>query len=133
MLFTTELRRVLGAATVLLLSTSQIAAAFSPPQVFKNTNLLRTIDVSKGYIQQTIAVIIENTSERPQSEYFLPISQDELARVSYIAAKDKKEGTVFTTSLVTDDPTYVDPCRFSWFQLQSNTAIGVKHNTTKSY
>ena len=86
-----------------LLVLSEVALGvwtFSPPQVYKNTNLLRTIDITKGYVRDTVAVIIENTSDSPQTEYYVPVPKEEASAISYFEAKDKKEGTVFTTELV---------------------------------
>src|SRR4051794_28778901 len=91
-----------------LLAACEMCQAFSPPQVFKNTNLLRTVDMSRGLVKETIAVIIENTSEQPQSEYYLgPFSLDELEMVSYVEAKDKKEGTPCTTEFNEDPSRFV--------------------------
>lgn len=40
---------------------------------WKHTNALRTIDATKSYVKESLAVIIENISQEPQSTYFLPI------------------------------------------------------------
>jgi oligosaccharyltransferase complex subunit alpha (ribophorin I) len=77
---------------------------FSPPQVWKNTNLLRTIDITKPYIRETIAVIIENTSEEPQADYYVPLAKDTVPHLSYFKAKDKKgNGEEFSVSAVEFD------------------------------
>ena len=81
-------RGVLG---LLTLTTSLVSAGtFTPPQVFKNNNLLRTIDLSRPYVKETTAVIVENISKEPQTEYYLPFAKDVVPRISSIEARDKK-------------------------------------------
>ncbi|KAJ6260629.1 dolichyl-diphosphooligosaccharide--protein glycosyltransferase subunit 1 [Drechslerella dactyloides] len=90
----------------LLLAASHLASSLEVPQVFKNTNLLRTIDASKAYIRETIAVIIENTSDKPQTEYYLPLSVPGSSAVSFVECKDKKEGTPCKAEPVEDSSDY---------------------------
>ncbi|KAF3903525.1 hypothetical protein AA313_de0200856 [Arthrobotrys entomopaga] len=90
----------------LLLAASHLGSALSVPQVYKNTNLLRTIDGSKAYIKETVAVIIENISDKPQSEYYLPFSVPGSAAVSYVECKDKKAGTLCTAEPLDDTSEY---------------------------
>ena len=81
-------RGVLG---LLTLTTSLVSAAtFTPPQVFKNSNLLRTIDLSRPYVRETTAVVVENVSEEPQTEYYVPFARDVVTKISSIEARDKK-------------------------------------------
>lgn len=78
-----------------------LPADFTPPQVFKHSNLLRTIDLTRPYARETIAAVVENVSKVPQSEYYLPVSKETLPKVSYVEAKDKKStGDVFVVTLV---------------------------------
>ena len=67
-----------------------LPATFAPPPVFKNTNLLRTIDLTKPYSREVIAVVVENVSEEPQSDYFVAFASDVVDRLSYVEARDKK-------------------------------------------
>jgi len=83
-------RGVLGLLTV---TTSLVSAAtFIPPQVFKNNNLLRTVDLSKPYVRETTAVIVENVSKEPQTEYYVQFPKDVVPKISSIEARDKKGG-----------------------------------------
>lgn len=66
---------------------------FSPPQVLQNTNLLRTVDITRPYSRETIAAIVENTSDAPQSEYYIPFDKEVIGNVSYVEARDKKGPT----------------------------------------
>lgn len=78
-----------------------LPADFTPPQVFKHSNLLRTIDLTRPYARETIAAVVENVSKGPQSEYYLPVSKETLPKVSYVEAKDKKStGDVFVVTPV---------------------------------
>ena len=67
-----------------------LPADFTPPQVFKNTNLLRTIDLSKPWTKEIVAIIVENISGEKQSDYFVPFDKDVMGKVSYFEARDKK-------------------------------------------
>ncbi|KAI9868639.1 MAG: dolichyl-diphosphooligosaccharide--protein glycosyltransferase subunit 1 [Trichoglossum hirsutum] len=63
---------------------------FKPPQVFRNVNLLRTINLEKAYPRDTINVVIENVDKKPQGEYFLPFESALLEKVGAFEVRDKK-------------------------------------------
>ena len=68
-----------------------LPATFSPPQVFKHANLVRTTNLDKGFVRETINAVVENTDKASQSEYFLPFPADVLPRIGALEARDKKE------------------------------------------
>ncbi|KAL7937784.1 Ribophorin I [Trichoderma chlorosporum] len=70
-----------------------LPADFKPPPVFKNTNLVHVISVEKTYAKEQINVLLENISDKPQAEYFLPFSAEQIARVGGLEAKDRKGET----------------------------------------
>lgn len=67
-----------------------LPASFTPPPVFKNTNLLRAIDLTRPYSKEIIAIIIENVSGEKQSDYYVPFDANVVENVSYLEARDKK-------------------------------------------
>jgi len=73
-----------------LLSKQVLPITFRPPQVFKNINLVRTTNLDKEYVRETVNVIIENIDSKPQSEYYLPFESGLLSRVGGFEVKDKK-------------------------------------------
>lgn len=74
------------------LSSHQILPPnFKPPKVFKNVNLVRSINLEKGYVRATVNVVVENTDKEPQSEYFLPFKAKEISHVGGLEVRDKKE------------------------------------------
>ncbi|CAI7586595.1 unnamed protein product [Penicillium pancosmium] len=91
-------------ATVLGLLTSSLAAAtnltspsrlalpadFKPQQVFKNTNLVRNTNLEKGYVRETINVVVENIDKQAQSDYYIPFPSDVFERVGGFEVRDKK-------------------------------------------
>lgn len=91
-------------ATVLGLLTSSLAVAsdlaspsrlalptdFKPPQVFKNTNLVRNTNLEKGYVRETVNVVVENVDKQPQSDYYIPFPTDVFERVGGFEVRDKK-------------------------------------------
>ena len=89
------------------LSSHQILPPnFKPPQVFKNANLVRNINLEKAYVRQTINVVIENTDSQPQNEYYLPFRVEEIGNVGGLLVKDKKEPDkpAFQSEIVEYDP-----------------------------
>ncbi|KAI5840931.1 Ribophorin I, partial [Tricharina praecox] len=52
--------------------------SFAPAPVFRNINLLRSIDLTKPY------------SKEGQTEYYMPFAADEVTKVSFFEAGDKK-------------------------------------------
>ncbi|KAI9706920.1 MAG: dolichyl-diphosphooligosaccharide--protein glycosyltransferase subunit 1, partial [Bogoriella megaspora] len=80
------------------LSSKQILPSnFKPPQVFKNVNLVRNINLEKSYPRETINVVIENVDKKPQSEYYLPFEPGTIERIGGLEVRDKKnpDGGVF--------------------------------------
>ncbi|KAK2740222.1 dolichyl-diphosphooligosaccharide--protein glycosyltransferase subunit 1 [Onygenales sp. PD_40] len=64
---------------------------FSPPQVFKNTNLLRNINLEKGYVRETVNVVVENIDKGPQDRYFLPFPTETIGKIGGLEVRDKNE------------------------------------------
>lgn len=83
-----------------------LPAQFKPPQVFENVNLLRTINLEKGYIKETINVVIENVDTKPQDEYYIPFKAELVSKVGGLEVGDKKapERPKFRTEVVEYDP-----------------------------
>lgn len=79
---------------------------FKPPQVFKNINLVRNVNLEKGYVRHVINVLVENTDTTPQDEYYIPFKAQEIARVGGFEVRDKKdpEKPAFSTEVVEYDP-----------------------------
>lgn len=72
-------------------SSSILPSTFTPPQVFKNINLVRNINLDKGYVRETVNVVIENTASSPQDEYYLPFEAEVISKVGGLEAKDRKD------------------------------------------
>ena len=63
---------------------------FKPPQVWENTNLVRTTNLEKGYVRQTINVVVTNKDKSSQSEYYIPFEYDDMSRIGWLEVRDKK-------------------------------------------
>jgi hypothetical protein len=74
----------------LSLSSSVIA---SVPQTFRHANLLRTIDLTKPYIRDSTALILENIGNSPQTEYFWGVPLELAPKLSYLEVREKKTGS----------------------------------------
>lgn len=73
-----------------LLSKQLLPSTFTPPQVFKNNNLVKTINLDKAYPRETINVIIENIDSKAQSEYYLPFETSLISKIGGLEVRDKK-------------------------------------------
>ncbi|PWY92947.1 oligosaccharyltransferase alpha subunit ostA [Aspergillus heteromorphus CBS 117.55] len=62
---------------------------FKPPQVFKNANLVRTSNLEKGYLRETVNVVVENVDTQPQSDYYLSFPSDLYDKVGALEVRDK--------------------------------------------
>ena len=93
-------------ATTPLSSHQILPNNFKPPQVFKNVNLLRNINLEKGYVRETINVVIENVDKKPQVEYYIPFTAEVIGKVGGLEVRDKKDAgkPVFRSEVVEYDP-----------------------------
>ena len=66
---------------------------FKPPQVFKNVHIVRNTNLDKGYVRETVNVVIENVDSQPQSDYYLPFEYDVMGKVGGLEARDKRDGS----------------------------------------
>lgn len=87
-------------------SSNILPKTFKPPQVFQNINLLRNINLEKGYVREVINVVIENIDANPQSEYYLPFKAGLVGKVGGLEVRDKKNPEIpaFKTEIVEYDP-----------------------------
>ena len=95
-LFLLSCLAVLGAAsdantTKPLSSRRILTSPFTPPLVFENVNLVRNIDLQKGYPRETINVVVKNVDKKAQSEYYLPFEASWISRIGGLEVRDKKE------------------------------------------
>lgn len=67
-----------------------LASDFKPPQVFKNTNLVRNTNLEKGYVRETINVVVENVDNQPQSDYYVPFPDEVFELIGGFEVRDKK-------------------------------------------
>lgn len=68
-------------------------------QNWRHTNALRTIDLTKSYVKESLAVIIENVSNSPQSVYHVPLEAGVV--YSSLEAREKSKGSGTTVKLIT--------------------------------
>ncbi|KAI4151765.1 MAG: hypothetical protein L6R39_001954 [Caloplaca ligustica] len=115
------------------LSSQQILPNnFKPPQVFRNTNLLRNINLEKGYVRETVNVVIENIDSKPQSSYYIPFGADVIDKVGGLEARDKKNpGPFFKTEVVEYDP--YSPTQFFRINLPQSLAPKSQLTLSNSY
>jgi oligosaccharyltransferase complex subunit alpha (ribophorin I) len=77
-----------------------LADDFSPPPVFVNSNLVHIINLERNYAKETVNVVIENVSEEPQSDYYVPFPSWQMAKIGGFEVKDRKnpQGGLFKVS-----------------------------------
>lgn len=76
-----------------LLSQQILASSFTPPQVWKNVNLVRNINLQKSYPRETTNLVILNISPGPQDEYYLPFEASAIGRIGGLEVRDKNDAT----------------------------------------
>ncbi|KAI1118980.1 Ribophorin I [Nemania sp. NC0429] len=83
-----------------------LPSTFKPPQVFKNANLVHIISLEKNFVKESINVVIENLSAKPQDEYFLPFTSEQMEKIGALEVKDRKSSDVvgFAVDAVEFDP-----------------------------
>lgn len=59
--------------------------------MFENVNLVRNINLEKGYPRETVNVVVKNVDKQPQSEYYLPFESDLIHRIGGLEARDRKD------------------------------------------
>ncbi|PHH70374.1 hypothetical protein CDD82_7173 [Ophiocordyceps australis] len=74
-------------------SKATLPAHFKPAQVFSNANLNHIISLEKNYAKEQINVLVENVSNEPQDEYFIPFTSHQLARLGGFQVNDRKDAT----------------------------------------
>ncbi|KAA8649976.1 hypothetical protein EYZ11_007266 [Aspergillus tanneri] len=74
----------------LLLVCGLPAWAQSFPSVFKNVNLVRNTNLEKGYLRETINVVVENVDQRPHYKYYLPLAADLVNKLGGLEVRDKQ-------------------------------------------
>ena len=72
-----------------LFSFCSSSVSASIPQSFRHTNLHRTIDLTKPYIRESTTIVIENISNKTQTEYFWGIPLSLVPKLSYLEVKEK--------------------------------------------
>ena len=77
--------------TTPLTSRQILPPNFKPPQVFRNVNLLRNINLEKGYVKETVNVVIENVDSKPQDEYYVPFEVGMVEKIGGLEVRDKKD------------------------------------------
>ena len=99
----------LSKSTVTKPSSQNILSTFKPPQVFKNANLVRSINLEKSYPRDTVNVVIENISPKAQDEYYILFTSSQAERLGNLEVRDKKDSKspAFAIEAVPiDDPRY---------------------------
>lgn len=83
-----------------------LASTFTPPQNWRNVNLVRNINLVKNYPRETINLVIENVGKASEDEYYLPFEASLIGRVGGFEVRDKNnaEGPIFQSQVVEYDP-----------------------------
>ncbi|MCJ1233368.1 dolichyl-diphosphooligosaccharide--protein glycosyltransferase subunit 1 [Varicellaria rhodocarpa] len=116
------------------LSSHQILPRnFRPPPVFKNVNLVRNINLEKGYVKETVNVVIQNTDANSQDEYYIPFKASIIGKVGGLEVRDKKnpETSPFKSEVVEYD--VFSPTQFYRITLPKPLETSGQQTLTISY
>lgn len=61
--------------------------------VFRNVNLVRSLNLEKSYERATVSVMIENISEEPQRSYYLAFDAAVVPRLGGLEVRDKNDAS----------------------------------------
>ncbi|KHE89974.1 Ribophorin I [Neurospora crassa] len=98
-------------------SSASAPATFTPPQVFKNVNLVHIVSLEKNYVKESINVVIENIDTEAQSDYILPFANEQLSRLGGLEVRDRKNAE--------SGPFVVEPVEFESFGPNQYVRIGL--------
>ncbi|PKY53301.1 Ribophorin I [Rhizophagus irregularis] len=72
-----------------------ISPPFNVPKNWKNTNMLRTIDLTSSIVRETTAVVAQNIHNESIGEYYYPIPKEWDEHLSFIEVKEKGTAQFF--------------------------------------
>ncbi|RMD44048.1 hypothetical protein DV735_g1092, partial [Chaetothyriales sp. CBS 134920] len=134
------LLRTAAALLLLQLSSAQpnatapalLAGDFVPPPVWENTNLVRTTNLEKAYVRETINVVVTNKDTQPQSEYYVPFPADVLSRVGGFEVREKKNAGADKFEVTTLSPVAetAEAVRQSYFLVRFPEPVEPKDSLT---
>lgn len=95
-----------------LTSRNVLPANFKPAQVFRNVNLVHVINLEKNYPKESINVVIENIDSKPQDEYYIPFTSEQMEKIGVLEVRDRKAadlGLFDTEAVAIDGDRQVQP------------------------
>ncbi|CEP62736.1 dolichyl-diphosphooligosaccharide--protein glycotransferase subunit OST1 LALA0_S06e02630g [Lachancea lanzarotensis] len=75
------------------------------PACWENVDYVRTVDVSRTYLQETVQLHIKNVDEKPNDQYYFALPEENFETVALFSAKLKK-ADVFLHSAILSDQTF---------------------------
>lgn len=63
---------------------------FTPPPVFENTEISRSIDVTGSYVRETLALTIKNVGDSPESTYYFAVDAETFAKIAVFEGREKR-------------------------------------------
>lgn len=113
-------------------SSSQniLSSTFKPSQVFRNVNLVRSINLEKSYPRDTVNVVIENISPEAQDEYYIPFTSTQAERLGSLEVRDKKDAKLpaFVIEAVSID----NPSETEFYKVRLPKPLAPKEKQTLS-
>lgn len=67
-----------------------LAASFTPPAVFENTNLVRNINLEKAYPREVLNIELKNVGKDAQDEYYLEFPKDLISKIGGLVVRDRE-------------------------------------------
>lgn len=59
--------------------------------MFENINLVRTVNLDKGYPREIINVVVRNVGKEKESKYYIPFEAELISRIGGFEVRDKKD------------------------------------------
>jgi oligosaccharyltransferase complex subunit alpha (ribophorin I) len=112
-------------------SSKQILPSnFKPPQVFENVNLVRNVNLDKGYPRETINLVVRNVDAKPQSDYYIPFEADLMSRIGGFEVRNKKDASQPPFEV---EATGLDSERYLVHRRNMRNRMLINHSATEFY
>ncbi|CAG8533365.1 13020_t:CDS:2 [Ambispora leptoticha] len=76
-------------------SSSATSTPVNVPQYWRNSNILRTIDLTSPIVRETTVIIAQNVHDDLIGEYYFPVKEKLDKHLAWIEAKERKTDVVF--------------------------------------
>lgn len=96
--------------------------AFTPPPVFENTVLSRTIDITGSYVRETVSITIKNVADKPEYIYYFALGPDSFTKIAVFEGRERRsnKGSLLT---ITPSTKTNDEENVNFYEIELSTPL----------